>query len=72
MNVKGNVKVIDDAKPTEVSVTKIINNRHNYELDMLTKKQRKQVIQPVRSTPKIGRNKLCPCGSNKKYKNCCI
>lgn len=37
MNVKGNVKVIDDAKPTEVSVTKIINNRHNYELDMLTK-----------------------------------
>lgn len=22
-------------------------------------------------TPKIGRNDKCPCGSGKKYKNCC-
>ena len=21
---------------------------------------------------KIGRNDLCPCGSGKKYKNCCL
>lgn len=21
---------------------------------------------------KIGRNEICPCGSGKKYKNCCI
>ena len=25
----------------------------------------------VRSAPKIGRNDPCPCGSGKKYKNCC-
>ena len=25
----------------------------------------------VRTTPKIGRNDPCPCGSGKKYKNCC-
>ena len=25
----------------------------------------------VRETPKVGRNDLCPCGSGKKYKNCC-
>jgi len=25
-----------------------------------------------RSEPKIGRNDLCPCGSGKKYKKCCI
>ena len=25
----------------------------------------------VRSQPKIGRNDPCPCGSGKKYKNCC-
>ena len=25
----------------------------------------------VRSTPKVGRNDPCPCGSGKKYKNCC-
>ena len=24
-----------------------------------------------RETPKVGRNDPCPCGSGKKYKNCC-
>jgi len=27
--------------------------------------------QPIRRTPKIGRNDPCPCGSGKKYKKCC-
>jgi hypothetical protein len=26
----------------------------------------------VRSSPKIGRNEPCPCGSGKKYKKCCL
>ncbi len=26
---------------------------------------------PVRSSPKVGRNEPCPCGSGKKYKKCC-
>ena len=26
----------------------------------------------VRDNRKIGRNELCPCGSGKKYKNCCL
>jgi len=26
---------------------------------------------PVRTTPKIGRNDPCPCGSGKKHKKCC-
>ena len=25
-----------------------------------------------RSTPKVGRNDPCPCGSGKKYKKCCL
>ena len=33
--------------------------------------QTKTVQTPVRKGPKIGRNELCPCGSGKKYKNCC-
>jgi hypothetical protein len=28
-------------------------------------------LSPVRTTPKIGRNEPCPCGSGKKYKKCC-
>jgi SEC-C motif domain protein len=27
--------------------------------------------QVIRSTPKIGRNEPCSCGSGKKYKKCC-
>ena len=26
---------------------------------------------PIRNGPKVGRNDPCPCGSGKKYKNCC-
>ena len=28
--------------------------------------------KPVRKVVKIGRNDPCPCGSGKKYKNCCL
>ncbi|KFZ39568.1 MULTISPECIES: preprotein translocase subunit SecA [Thermoactinomyces] len=28
--------------------------------------------QPVRRSEKVGRNDPCPCGSGKKYKNCCL
>jgi uncharacterized protein len=29
------------------------------------------VRQPVRASPKTGRNEPCPCGSGKKFKMCC-
>lgn len=38
----------------------------------LSKKEREADILPVRTEPKISRNEPCPCGSGKKYKNCCI
>ena len=28
--------------------------------------------EPVINTVKVGRNDPCPCGSGKKYKNCCL
>jgi preprotein translocase subunit SecA len=29
-------------------------------------------LAPVRrGVPKVGRNEPCPCGSGKKFKNCC-
>jgi hypothetical protein len=35
-----------------------------------------EVLAPVpayvRTTPKVGRNDPCPCGSGKKYKKCCL
>ena len=37
--------------------------------------QGKKIVKKVtivrREAPKIGRNDPCPCGSGKKYKNCC-
>ena len=44
--------------------------------DLLTQShsdtQQKQVTQPIRVEKKVGRNDPCPCGSGKKYKNCCM
>ena len=31
-----------------------------------------RVAQYFRDKPKIGRNEPCSCGSNKKYKKCCM
>lgn len=28
--------------------------------------------QLSRKPPKVGRNEPCPCGSNKKFKKCCL
>ena len=30
-----------------------------------------QPEQAIRTSPKVGRNDPCPCGSGKKYKKCC-
>ena len=34
-------------------------------------KSRGESVTVVRTTPKVGRNDPCPCGSGKKYKKCC-
>ena len=40
---------------------------HDYPDNLVTNDQG----QAVRKEAKIGRNSPCPCGSGKKYKNCC-
>ncbi len=32
---------------------------------------KKVIVTQRRATAKVGRNDPCPCGSGKKYKNCC-
>ena len=56
----------------------LINNPfHQFQDDMnqmkdwgKSRKEREAIIVPVRTTPKIGRNEPCPCGSGKKNKHC--
>jgi hypothetical protein len=38
--------------------------------DMRTKE--KKHLNPTLEAKKVGRNDACPCGSGKKYKNCCL
>jgi hypothetical protein len=40
--------------------------------DDVTKKQMNQTVVPVTPKNPIGRNDKCPCGSGKKYKQCCL
>lgn len=32
----------------------------------------KYIRTPVRKEIQVGRNEICPCGSKKKYKKCCM
>ena len=35
-------------------------------------KARKKARTVRRASPKVGRNELCPCGSGRKHKQCCL
>jgi uncharacterized protein YecA (UPF0149 family) len=37
----------------------------------LTKAMRSQILEPIRTTPRILPNDPCICGSGRKYKKCC-
>ncbi len=45
--------------------------QHGNEPDSARKKQMQNKQPFVREQPKVGRNAPCPCGSGKKYKQCC-
>ena len=50
------------------SVANAMNSGNNVEA-INNKTEKAQPI--VNDGPKVGRNDPCPCGSGKKYKNCC-
>jgi preprotein translocase subunit SecA len=52
------------ASPTHAMIP---NGGHEPSIDEALSTKR----QPVREAAKVGRNDPCPCGSGKKYKNCC-
>lgn len=53
-------------EPVETSLSKAAE-----EFDSSEDKEEIEV-KPIRKGEKIGRNDPCPCGSGKKYKNCCM
>ncbi|HQL04489.1 MAG TPA: preprotein translocase subunit SecA [Treponemataceae bacterium] len=45
--------------------------RHAASSSPMASKRQGENVTVIRSTPKVGRNDPCPCGSGKKYKQCC-
>ena len=54
------------------SMETAIQNNQMKQLEELAQTWKKAHTQKVREHKKIGRNDPCPCGSGKKYKNCCL
>ena len=70
------VKVLMNARkreglPNRQESIKITGESSNMSLKDNAPKQEKTHAPIVNTEPKVGRNDPCPCGSNKKYKNCC-
>lgn len=55
--------------PEQVSNISTLHDVISGSSSTITRKRNKQL---VRDHYKIGRNEPCPCGSGKKYKNCCL
>ena len=60
------MKKEEDMQKLNISKEKIVNMSTNNAGSSEPEKK-----EPVRVGKKIGRNEPCPCGSGKKYKNCC-
>ena len=69
-----NINKVDNLERKEtVRITKQGLQNTMEDLKNSTPKESKEVshMPVVNSQPKVGRNDPCPCGSGKKYKNCC-
>ena len=68
-------KVIHNMFMSLILVKEIEQQLHKADDKALLSSSGEQEQKPpktvVRKLPKVGRNELCPCGSGKKYKNCC-
>lgn len=76
--IKIDFKDIDEAKEYLRLVMNLHNNMPHYSLygyspnELLEMQLENSSVKEERKKSKIGRNDPCPCGSGKKYKNCCL
>lgn len=57
---------------TSETMNAAIANDQLKKLEVLAKNWKDAHTQKVRKYDKVGRNEPCPCGSGKKFKNCCM
>ncbi len=68
---------LEEGLTTAWEWTSTINEGRNTFAAALKNPERPRFALPARApdrrpAPKIGRNDPCPCGSNRKYKHCCL
>lgn len=66
------VNSTNDLQEKNEAMQVAVNEKQLAMLQELSKRYKEAHSVKVREHSKIGRNELCPCGSGKKYKNCCL
>jgi len=66
------VKMSEENNKKREAMEAAISNDQMKRFEALAKSWKEAHTQKVRKYPKVGRNDLCPCGSGKKFKNCCM
>lgn len=79
MKESGYDVTVTNESPIDNSINNIDENQinilrlaHEAKYAAVPKRLENIILEPVRSDLKIGRNEKCPCGSDKKYKKCCL
>ena len=69
--------LLDTVKTEVTRITMVVKINNEYEVNEIDEKNKDEVKKSSRkkddaenALPKVGRNDPCPCGSNKKYKQC--
>lgn len=76
--IKLQKKKTQDGRPIKIIIQGMENDLKKFHAPFLEKlssnqSHPKEEANPtVRDKPKVGRNDLCPCGSGKKFKQCCL
>ena len=74
MNKPSNYRRIKITSPEEIAgllMNELRLERKEVVKNKITNENKTEVKKSPKRVNKIGRNDPCPCGSGKKYKNCC-
>jgi len=66
------VKMSEENNQKREAMEAAISNNQMKKFEAMAKAWQAAHTQKVRKFDKVGRNDPCPCGSGKKFKNCCI
>lgn len=70
-----NKEITEESSPI-VSHAEAKTETANAAIDKLTAEAMQRMVymrqKPLSKDHRVGRNEPCPCGSGKKYKNCCL